>query len=470
MDQKLIDKAIYNKYIEPTKKERKRVAGIEIEMPIVNLNKNGVEKEVVYKMADAFKEKFGFEAVSVDDEGHINSMIDKQTGDDLSFDCSYNNLELSMGKGKNLFEVRERFDTYYIFINEFLSEFNYTLTGMGINPYYYLNDANPVPNERYRMLYHYLHSDKKHKGKPNRILLHKYPEFATFCSASQVQIDVNYDELIDVINTFGKLEPYKALLFANSYFPECPDLLCSRNMLWEHSMQGYNPHNLGMFEHTLESVEELVEYIKTQSMYCTMRDGKYIDFTPIPVNEFFYKESVTGEFFNGKEYEEITFKPELSDLEYLRTFKFVDLTFRGTIEFRSSCCQPISDSMTIAAFHIGLLDNWEKLKTLLDNDNVIYSHGYSASELPKIFSGRELPGFVDKDKLKEQLITILDIAREGLFDRGYGEEELLEPLYKRAKDLTNPAKELVDGLEKGKSIEDYILAYSLLEKAELKVK
>ena len=107
-------------------------------------------------------------------------------------------------------------------------------------------------------------------------MFHDHPDFGTFTSASQVQIDIFYDDLITVINTFGRLEPFKALLFANSVLPDEPDLLCSRNMLWEHSMQGYNPHNIGMFDYDLSSVDDLVEYIKTTSIYCTMRNGKAV--------------------------------------------------------------------------------------------------------------------------------------------------------------------------------------------------
>ncbi len=32
---------------------------------------------------------------------------------------------------------------------------------------------------------------------------HEFPEFGTFTSASQVQLDVQKDSLIDTINTFG---------------------------------------------------------------------------------------------------------------------------------------------------------------------------------------------------------------------------------------------------------------------------
>ena len=91
--------------------------------------------------------------------------------------------------------------------------------------------------------------------------------------------------------------------------------------------------------------------IKTQSMYCTMREGRYIDFTPTAVSEYFDLERVSGEYFDCGSYKSIEFVPEKEDLKYLRSFKFEDLTFRGTVEYRSSCTQPVKDVMTVAAFH-----------------------------------------------------------------------------------------------------------------------
>lgn len=462
MNQEVIDKAIYDKYIKPTKAERSRCIGIEIEMPVVNLNKAPVEESIIFEMSKTFRERFGFDAIGYDVYGNVNSMLDKVTGDDLSFDCSYSNLELSLGKGENLFEIKKRFDTYYLFINDFFKKYNYTLTGMGINPYYNINYNKPIENERYRMLYHYLHSYKKYKDEHPQIVFHDRPDFGTFTSASQVQIDVHYDDLIDVINTFGRLEPYKALIFSNSYLSERPDLLCARNILWEQSMQGYNPRNIGMFEYDLKSVDDLIEYIKSTSIYCTMRGGKYVNFTPVPINEYLKLDAVKGEYFDGDKYQEIEITPDISDLKYLRTFKFEDLTFRGTIEFRSSCCQPVSDSMTIAAFHIGLIENVSKLKNLLENDSVIYSHGYSPTELQRIFSCRDIPSFADKKLLSQTLVSILDLASDGLKSRGHGEEIFLNPLYERAKLLTSPARKMVDGLDKGETIEQYINEYAQL--------
>ena len=454
-----LSEAIYRKYIEPTKRPRKHTIGIEIEMPVVDLSRKPADPDTSIEVSKSFMSRFGFEPAGKDSDGNINSMSDKATGDNLSFDCSYSNLELSMGVGSDLFEIKSRFEKYYSFLSSELSRKNCMLTGMGVNPYSGLDRSKPVPNERYRMLWHYLHSYKKHAGEVE-MQFHDRPDFGTFTSASQVQLDVDYDSLIDVINTFGLLEPYKPLIFANSVLPEFPELLCVRNMLWERSMQGYNPHNIGMFADRLGSVDELVEYIRSQSVYCTVRDGKYIDFTPVPVGEYFSRSEITGEYYTEDGYKSITFAPEPDDLQYLRTFKFEDLTFRGTIEYRSTCCQPISDVMTVAAFHAGLNNRLQELGELLENDTVIYSHGYSATELQKMLSKRELPQFIDKKAVSRQLLRILDIASDGLKERGLGEESLLEPLYARAEGLQSPARKMAEGMENGLSIEHFIEEYA----------
>ena len=198
-----------------------------------------------------------------------------------------------------------------------------------------------------------------------------------------------------------------------------------RNMLWEHSMQGYNSHNIGMFDESVKSVESLLAYIKTTSIYCVIRDGKYVNFKPIPIDQYLKMGEVEGEYFDGNGYKKIKIHPCADVLLYLRSFKFEDLSFPGTIEFRSTCCQPISDSMTVAAFHIGLIEKLDELNELIKTDTVLYSHGYSATELQKMMSMKSLPEFIAEDEVKRRLFEILDIATEGLKKRGHGEEQLL---------------------------------------------
>ena len=63
-----------------------------------------------------------------------------------------------------------------------------------------------------------------------------------------MQLDVRFDKLIETIDTFSLLEPIKSLLFANSWMEDEPDNLCVRDMFWENSTHGINPHNIGVYE------------------------------------------------------------------------------------------------------------------------------------------------------------------------------------------------------------------------------
>ncbi|MBR5623829.1 glutamylcysteine synthetase [bacterium] len=456
-----IEEAIYKKYIAPTQKKRGEYIGIEIEMPIVNLSNQPVIESVAHGMAEAFRKHFSFKVASKDSEGEPYNLIEGKSGDSLSFDCSYSNLEFSMGKRRTIFEIKESFDKYYAYVAKYLKRHGHAVTGMGVNPNYNINHNYPIPSERYRMLLHYLRSYKNHVGEKGT-RFHARPDFGTFTSASQVQLDVDFANLIDTLNVFGLLEPYKILLFANSPSREYPDLLCSRNIFWEESMHGYNKRNVGLFNKALKSVDDLVAYIKKTSIYCVERDGKYFDFDPVPVSEYFKLDRLTGRYFDGKRYRVKTIVPQIEDIKYLRTFKLEDLTYRGTVEYRSACCQPIKDSMTVAAFHTGLIEKLPDLKELLEKDNVIYGKGYDAANLQHRFSARKLPSFADERKVKEQLLRILALSESGLQKRGFGEEVFLKALFERAEKLTNPAKELLAGLGEGKPIKEFVERYAVI--------
>ena len=455
IEKAIVQKRLYQKYIEPTKKKRQEYVGIEVEMPIINLEKQAVDFDKIHALTTRFQEHFRFRVVSRDEEGNVNALENPETGDILSYDCSYNNLELSLGKEKNLHRLYERFQDYYTYIQQELNKSHYTLSGMGVNPYRNYNRNVPIPNGRYRMLFHHLSSYPQYKDLP--MYFHEYPNYGMFSSASQVQLDVDYEELLVAIRAFSRLEPVKALLFNNSVLTgEHEELACCRDMFWENSTHGINPHNIGMFDIDFETIEDLQSYIESTSMYCVEKDGKYINFPPVPVMEYFARDSVVGEYYEDGTYHEITFEPALEDLEYLRTFKFVDLTFRGTIEFRSVCCQPIADVMTVAAFHLGLKKKLPELDKLLQEDHVLYHHGYSATELRRLFVKQELPAFVDKEQLYCLAGQIVDLAQSGLKERGFDEERYLAPLYERIRQQQNPAQKMAVRLKAGADLETVI--------------
>lgn len=329
-----LDEAIYKRYIVPAKRKRTRLVGLEFELPIVNRENKPVDFAVVHKVTEAFIRQFSFDGISRDDDGYIYVAADEKTGDALSFDCSYNTLEFSFGAEKSMNVLYERFAKYYAVVKKLLEQYGHTLTGMGINPHYAVNRNVPVVSERYRMLFHHLASYEKYNQE---IQFHHHPNFGLFSCASQIQMDVEEGELAETLNTFTKLEPLKALIFANSPWGERQDILCSRDNFWRNSLHGLNRHNVDMYGLEFESIDEIILYIKSMSLYCVEREGKYINFHPTPLMEYFSAEEIAGEYFDGTRYQKALIHPQMEDLRYLRSFKFEDLTFRGTVEFRSVC-------------------------------------------------------------------------------------------------------------------------------------
>ena len=455
----LLRTLLYEKYIEPTRGNRNNYIGIEIEMPIVNLHKEAVDFANVHRVTAKFMEHFGFETVKRDEDGNVCLAEDPTEHDSLSYDCSYNNLELSLGRVSDISEADERFGRYYAYLQECFAEYGYTLTGMGINPYRIYNQNVPVPNGRYRMLFHHLHSCDRYRRLP--MYFHPHPEFGTFASASQVQLDVSYDEIPEVINTFSLLEPVKAIIFANSVLlGEAEEYLCYRDILWENSTHGINPHNVGPYEYEFRDVEELLDYIQSTSIYCAERDDRYVNFRPMPLKEYFAQDEVEGEYYRDGKYHKMIIVPKNEDLEFLRSFKHEDLTYRGTIEFRSVCCQPIKDAMSVAAFHAGLKDRLHELTSMLENDGVLYGHGYNATELRHLMIKRDLPSFVDEDEVYRLAGDVLNLAAQGLKRRGKGEERYLEPLFERVERHESPAAYMLRRLSEGSTIEELVKEYS----------
>ena len=105
---------------------------------------------VVHALCDAFVQRFGLDHAKVDDDGFIYNAFSSRSGDDLSFDCSYNTLELSFGKEEDINVLYDRFRTYYSFIRDFLLPRGHTLTGLGINPNWDVNNTadHPQANSR----------------------------------------------------------------------------------------------------------------------------------------------------------------------------------------------------------------------------------------------------------------------------------------------------------------------------------
>ena len=445
-------------YIAPTERKRTVRAGIEIETPIVNLARKPVDFDIVHNLTLAFAQHFGFAADKHDDDGHPLALLHKETGDVFTFDCSYNTLELSLGAADTLREADARLTPYLSFVQSYLHRQNHTAAGLGTNPHRQYNNHIPIQNGRYRMLFHHLSSYKKYA---NQKPFFPYPAFGMFTAASQVHLDILPGKLIQILKVFNALEPFKSVLFANSPLTG-EGLLLARDRLWADSMQGFNPRNIGAHDPAPASVDELLEYMLDTSIYCAERGGKYYNFTPMPLREYFKRESVTADYFKDDNYHTEDFAPSLDDLAYFRTFKFQDPTFRGTVEFRSVCSQPLRERLSVSAFHLGLISCLDETERLLARETALIGHGLSTAQLRDMFNHEIWPDFIDRSALRKTLLEILGAAERALRLRGENEEVFLEPLFDRADRLQSPAREYVDKLKTGVKNDALILDFSAL--------
>ena len=87
---------------------------------------------------------------------------DPKTGDELSFDCSFNTLEISFGPDEDLTIVRRRFGEYYPALQEALLRRGHSLSGMGINPRWRENRPEPIGNGRDQLWRHSRHGRNPH--------------------------------------------------------------------------------------------------------------------------------------------------------------------------------------------------------------------------------------------------------------------------------------------------------------------
>ena len=460
-ESKEFEEAIATRFLAPLRRAATRKVGIELELPIWNRKGAATDFEVVHAGVMMFLSYFHFTETSRDDAGAIYRARDSSTGDELSFDCSFNTLEFSFGPEEDIGKVELRFLRYYPVLQSVLVHRGHALTGMGINPRWRENRVAPIENGRYRMLLHHLKSYSKYCGAAR---FHDHPDFGLFSCSSQIQLDVDESNVVKAINVFNGLEPFKAILFANSPFGDRGEFLCGRDALWSQSLHGLNPHNCGMYSVALRSLDDLVGYLESTSLYCVERGEKYLNFAPLPLRDYARRAEVAAEYYDSAtgNYAPYSLVPSHEDVRWLRPFKFEDLTQRGTLEFRSVCAQPVRDAFAPAAFHVGLMEELPALVDFIQEDHSLYGHGFGAAELRTLLVRRDWPSFIGRTALTAQLQTLIDIAERGLVRRGLGEERYLNPLRRRAETLRNPARDQLDRLISGESVDQIAEDYGLL--------
>ena len=434
------------RYFTNLKQSDDLFVGIELELPIVHLTGQAVEFSVVFDLFDQLVEQLPLSIEKADDNGQAIQLVSDETDDRILFEVGYNTLEFAFGKAETIGEVEKRFLTYLAVMQPILKNRDHLLTGFGVNPFWDKNDNRPVASPRYEMLMAYL---KLGAGRDDVHVSHA--NYGAFIQGSQIQLDVTSENLLPTLNTFNAIEPIKAWLFANSYLWNGQlDTLISRDVFWEESMHGVFPENTGVFPETFDDPETFLDYLTRTALFTRTSETNAYYFEPIQATDYFNHDEIPAFDLVGND---LVLTPSPFDFKTHRSYQYQNLTTRGTVEFRSSCAQPISSSFTVAAFHLGLMQELSAFEALIANHAFYEDYGRDYPKLRRRFSVPDLSS-EELDDVTKFAKDLLDLATVGLEKRGFGEAKYLAALYKRVKTKENPAIKALHLLEAGKTLSE----------------
>lgn len=409
-------KLLKEKYLSNMKEASELFVGVELEFPIVEIHGNKTNIEVTKNLFRTLANLLDFEVEKMDDDQNPIQLIHCSSKDRILFELSYNTIEFAFEKAHSIDEVAERFEAYLKIIQPILQEDHHEIQGHGIHPQWQENDNSPVKIERYKMLMAFLAMND------TGMKTHPYPSYGAFICGNQLQLDVRRDNYIRIINAFNKIEAAKAYLFSNSEFSaEAWDTRITRDIFWEESLHGYYKENVGIYPKDYQSEEEFFNNLASTAIFTATREDQSYYFKPIRVKDYLDQKKITAYTADGNKK---IIRPVKEDLKQHRSYQFQDLTARGTVEFRSVCTQPLEITFAPIAFELGLFVQLEYLENYLEHCSFLKNEKQDYRKLRKKYS-KKILSEKEEESIQSFSKDLIDMARSGLIERGYGEEKFL---------------------------------------------
>lgn len=284
-------------------------------------------------------------------------------------------------------------------------------------------------------------------------------------AAHQPCIGVNYEEIIPVVNTLNALGGVTIALFANSSVGEWEIQKHheEREFRWARLVEGYDEkvtriqgipsrpfsnfrdyfeYNWGIFMpciargknlHVSNELGLISEFLHGEMMSSfDITDTKPSEISPTitdvnDLNQYIWIQSRPRLFLDNK--------LELAELLKAYDENTVDECIRDHItnlyvENRNVAGQPWNEIMTAPAYFLGLIENIEKTKAIMESKPWEYW-----IELRE----KTIVGSMKVEEVWPYVEQLLQIAKEGLQKRGLGEEIYLTPLFERLEKRESPA-------------------------------
>lgn len=441
MNKNYAKKVVMDHLVTPYLEKKPEYIGTEIETVFFSLKGEKNNKEVMCKAFDYMIEHYGFHKAIVGTDGYAVRIENGK--DSISADYSYEVLEFSMGKSRNIHEIQERFHSYAKPLTIFLKEKGYLFTGMGSNLFHkeFEDDSQYTHDPFYNKVREYVLTYTTHKDPSS---------FYTLMASTQSHLDIEGKELLKTYNLFQKLEFVRGILFSNS-IPNlsamhksisCPEnLLCARDLIWD--TQGLP--NTGVVEHDFVNIEELVEHYTHLKLFIRASENGLEIFEPISLQTYFEDETKLSE-----------------GLATFRSFEHVVLNNYHALEVRSDCTQPLLDAFAPLAFNLGISEMadsaMEAVNTFLQENQIQKNN---AQLRYMVITDQPI---VEDSIMKNFLMQIYEISKAGLENRNLGEEVYIACLKERIESgLYSPAKRMKMMMAEGKTTREIAELYAKIE-------
>jgi glutamate--cysteine ligase len=440
----------YNKFPETISSESRKI-GTELEFHIITKDGSKPNFTFIKTLLNLLLPRLDFQITELDYEN--NAIKGQKEGDVISYEYGYGIIELSLAPSTELHSIAEK--AYYLIekIQNFLGEYDLSLLPLGINPFPWALEIPYIKNPYYEALHHFFDLFNLKKK-------HSYVDTNAFICSSQVHLDLSLSELPIFMNSINKISWVKSLLFSNSPYIDNEDnshCFCFRDILWEDLALATIPSNVQLHKKSFKNPEEVYFNLLQNSIFHVKRGDNFVIFKPLSLEKFLKSNQVEGFMIKNQKTIPIQISPLSSDIFFSRPYNPVVITHRGTVEIRSECQQPFANLMTPLAFHLGFINNLEKIKIYIESLDK-QTHPFTPLELRKlsIYHGYEMQKELNFN-IKNFIFDLLTLIQEGLSKRGLNEEKYLAPLFFSLDSELSPAGKWIDKKKKG------ISTYQLVE-------
>lgn len=355
---------------------------------------------------------------TLDEEGRVVSVYHDQFGSVMP-EASLSTVELAMKPFGNLYAAKDAYTHLAKQVSEIaLSSSGSILLGVGRHPVMRGTPFRWLDSPRYRALVSGLGNFAVHTALEG-------------CSG-QVTTDVrSSDEMMLARDVFEHASPFIIGLMANAsvyHGSHHPNNKASRQGMWKK----LGPDRVEMCTRHAPTLREYMGWFADRKMIFFQdpeQAGKYI-----VSSEPFWK-IVSDYEMEGEQFEELRKTHEGCVWEDARIRAGI-----AAIEIRPGCTQKVEDGIALSAFVAGLMERLPEASDLLFRES-----GLTRAQLRNAGHDAVKYGMrtrVGRFGLGRPTLELLNLSKDGLGDRPFGEENLLSPLWERQAKLRSPAVKL----------------------------